>query len=109
MSAALPISTAAKRLTNSPTITPPPWGLRSFTSSLPHGKNRRNETLVVTPRPTLLGSVGRFMLGSVAAILVVVVGGFFALRSVAVGEAERQTREQVVVQGRLVQSAGLTD
>jgi signal transduction histidine kinase len=49
------------------------------------------------------------MLGSLAAIAVVVVGGFFALRSVATTEAERQTRDQVQVLGRLVQTAGLSD
>jgi signal transduction histidine kinase len=49
------------------------------------------------------------MLGSLAAIAVVVVGGFFALRSVAVDEAERDTRVQVQIQGRLVQAAGLTN
>jgi signal transduction histidine kinase len=53
--------------------------------------------------------VARFTLGSVAAIAVVVVGGFFALRPVAINEAERNTREQVQVEGRLVQSAGLRD
>ncbi len=58
---------------------------------------------------TLIASVSRFMLGSLAAIGVVVFGGFFALRSIAVGEAERQTREQVRVQSRLVELAGLSD
>src|SRR3954468_22728612 len=49
------------------------------------------------------------MLGTLVAIIVVVVGGFFALRSVTINEAERNTRDQVQVQGRLVESAGLTD
>jgi signal transduction histidine kinase len=49
------------------------------------------------------------MLGSLAAIAVVVVGGFFALRSVTVREAERDTRERVELQGALVESAGLSD
>jgi signal transduction histidine kinase len=49
------------------------------------------------------------MLGSLAAIAVVVVGGFFALRSVTINEAERNTREQVRVEGSLVESAALTD
>jgi signal transduction histidine kinase len=49
------------------------------------------------------------MLGSLAAIAVVIVGGFFALRSVAVREAERDTRARVELQGALVESAGLTD
>jgi two-component system, NarL family, sensor kinase len=55
------------------------------------------------------GAVGRFMLGSLAAIAVVLVGGFFALRGVTVDEAEGDIREQVQVQGRLVQTAGLSD
>src|SRR4051794_16457779 len=49
------------------------------------------------------------MLGTLVAVAVVVVGGFFALRSVTIHEAERNTRDQVQVQGRLVESAGLTD
>src|SRR4051812_32221122 len=59
--------------------------------------------------PSTASAVARFMLGSLAAIAVVVVGGFFALRSVATTEAERDTREQVQVLGRLVQAAGLGD
>jgi two-component system NarL family sensor kinase len=53
--------------------------------------------------------MARFMLGSVAAIAVVVIGGFFAVRSVTIEEAERDTREQVQLQARLVESAALTD
>lgn len=59
--------------------------------------------------PRIASAVGRFMLGSVAAIAVVLVGGFFALRSVAIAEAERNTRDRAIVLGRLVESAGLTD
>jgi two-component system NarL family sensor kinase len=59
--------------------------------------------------PSAASAVARFMLGSLAAIAVVVVGGFFALRSVTVREAERDTRERVELQGALVESAGLTD
>jgi signal transduction histidine kinase len=51
----------------------------------------------------------RFMLGSLAALAVVVVGGFFALRSVTIDEATRDTKERVAVEGRLVQVAGLSD
>jgi len=40
---------------------------------------------------------------------VVVVGGFFALRTVTTREAERNTRDQVQTQGRLVEASGLTD
>lgn len=49
------------------------------------------------------------MLGSVAAIAVVVVGGFFALRSVTIDEATRDTKERVLAEGRLVEVAGLSD
>jgi signal transduction histidine kinase len=60
-------------------------------------------------RPSIGAAVVRFTLGSVAAIAVVVVGGFFVLRPVAIREAEGATREQVQVEGRLVQSVGLSD
>jgi signal transduction histidine kinase len=53
--------------------------------------------------------VVRFMLGSLAAIAVVVVGGYFSLRSVTIDEAERNTRERVELEGALVESAGLSD
>jgi two-component system NarL family sensor kinase len=59
--------------------------------------------------PSTAAAVARFMLGSLAAIAVVVVGGFFALRTVATHEAERNTRSRVQTLGRLVQSAGLSD
>lgn len=49
------------------------------------------------------------MIGSILAIAVVVVGGFFALRSITIDEATRQTRERVEAEGHLVESAGLTD
>jgi signal transduction histidine kinase len=49
------------------------------------------------------------MLGSLAAIAVVVVGGFFAIRSVGIQEAERDTRERVQAAGRLVEASGLSD
>jgi two-component system, NarL family, sensor kinase len=51
----------------------------------------------------------RFLLGSLAAMLVVVAGLFFALRSITISDAERDTRERVTIEGQLVQSAGLTD
>jgi len=59
--------------------------------------------------PRASSAVARFMLGSLAAIAVVVVGGFFALRSVTIREAERDTRGRVELQGAVVESAGLTD
>jgi len=49
------------------------------------------------------------MLASLAAIAVIVVGGFFALREVATHEAERGTRERVLAEARLVEAAGLSD
>jgi signal transduction histidine kinase len=49
------------------------------------------------------------MLASLAAIAVIVVGGFFALRQIAIDEAERDTRERVQVEARLVEAAGLRD
>lgn len=56
-----------------------------------------------------MSAVVRFIVGSLAAIAVVVVGGFLALRHVTIGEAERDTRERVELQGALVEASGLTD
>ena len=46
----------------------------------------------------------RFALGSAAAIAVAVIGGYFALRSVAIDEAKRETRTKVQEAGQLVES-----
>jgi two-component system NarL family sensor kinase len=54
-------------------------------------------------------AVGQFMFGSLVAIAVVVVGGFFSLRPVTVHEAERDTRELVGLEGHLVEAAGLSE
>ena len=35
----------------------------------------------------------------------IAIGGYFALRSVAIEEAERDTRERVTIEGRLVETA----
>src|SRR3954449_13071771 len=59
--------------------------------------------------PSTAAAVARFVAGTLVAIAVVVVGGFFALRSVTTKEAERNTRDQVQAQGRLVESGALTD
>src|SRR4051812_39602648 len=59
--------------------------------------------------PSTTAAVARFVVGTIVAVAVVVVGGFFALRSVTIKEAERNTRDQVQAQGRLVESGGLTD
>src|SRR3954469_7079017 len=56
-----------------------------------------------------MSPVVRFLLGSLAAMAVVVVGLFFALRSVTIKEAERDTRDRIRVEGALVEAAGLTD
>src|SRR5687767_11006892 len=56
------------------------------------------------PPPSIAGAVGRFLLGTLLAILVVGVGGFYALRSVAINEAERATRDRAEVLGKLVES-----
>jgi two-component system NarL family sensor kinase len=61
------------------------------------------------PPPSTTSAVARFMLGSLAAIAVVVIGGFFALRSITIDEAERDIRDRARVEGRLVQSAGLSN
>src|SRR3954453_5890331 len=60
-------------------------------------------------RPRVTSAVTRFMLGSVAAIAVVAVGGYFVLRSIAIDEAERDTRERIALEGRLLEAAGLSD
>jgi two-component system, NarL family, sensor kinase len=54
-------------------------------------------------------ALGRFMLGSLAALAVIAVGGFFALRGVATNEAVGDTRDRVRAEGRLVEAAGLHD
>jgi signal transduction histidine kinase len=61
------------------------------------------------PPPRIGTAVARFMLGSLLAIAVVLIGGFLALRSVAVKEAVRDTRERVEAEGQLVQAAALSD
>ena len=66
----------------------------------------RNATMVgVQSPPRVAPEVGRFVLGSLAAIAVIAIGGYFALRSVAIDEAERDTRERVQIEGRLVATA----
>ncbi len=54
-------------------------------------------------------AVTRFMLVSVAAFAVIAVGGYLALRQVALDQAVRETRDRAVSAGRIVESAGLTD
>jgi signal transduction histidine kinase len=72
-------------------------------------REQRNAARDAGPPPRIGTAVARFMLGSLLAIAVVVIGGFIALRSVAVKEAVRDTRERVSAEGRLVQNAALDD
>ncbi len=58
------------------------------------------------PPPSIGSAVARFMVGSLVAIAVVVIGGFFALRSITIDEARRDTRERVEAEGHLVEAAG---
>ena len=57
-----------------------------------------------TQPPTARSILLRFAIGSTAAIAVAVVGGYFALRSVAIDEAKRETRTKVQEAGQLVES-----
>jgi len=52
-------------------------------------------------------AVARFALASLVAIAVVAVGGYFALRQVAVNEAEQDTEDRVRADAALVEAAGL--
>ncbi len=61
------------------------------------------------PAPRTTPAVLRFVAGSLAAIAVVVVGSYLVLRPIAVDEGERDTRQEVQLEGRLVESAGLSD
>jgi two-component system NarL family sensor kinase len=54
--------------------------------------------------PTARSVLVRFALGSAAAIAIAVVGGYFALRSVAIDEAKRETRTRVQEAAQLVES-----
>jgi signal transduction histidine kinase len=62
-----------------------------------------------TAPPAIGAAVARFALGSLVAVAVVAVGGYFALRSVAIKEAERNTRLLAETNGRLVAAAGLSN
>jgi signal transduction histidine kinase len=58
-------------------------------------------------RDSTVWAVARFMLGSLVAIAVVVVGGFFTLRNIAIEQAESDTRDRVRIEGDLVATAGI--
>src|SRR5690349_8478748 len=65
--------------------------------------------MVWVQRPTSTASaVSRYLISSLVAIAVIVVGSYLVLRSVTIREAERDTRQRVVLEGRLAQT-GLTD
>jgi signal transduction histidine kinase len=59
--------------------------------------------------PTTRSVVVRFLAGTLVAFAVAVVGGYFALRAVAIDEAKRQTRIQVKELAKLVEATGLSD
>jgi two-component system, NarL family, sensor kinase len=54
--------------------------------------------------PTVRSVIVRFAAGTLVAILIALVGGYFVLRSVAIDEAKRQTRTRVQEEGRLVEA-----
>jgi signal transduction histidine kinase len=56
-----------------------------------------------TAPPRIGSAVARFVLGSLVAVAVVIVGGYFALRKVTIDDAERGTSQLVQIDGRLVQ------
>src|SRR5436305_1903424 len=69
---------------------------------------RRRGGAAGTP-PRVDSAVARFMLGSVVAIAVIVVGGFISLRGIAVTEAKKDTLDRVQSLGRIVELSGLRD
>ena len=64
----------------------------------------RSQGRAAAAPPGVAAAVVRFMLGSLAAIAVIVVGGFLALRSVAIDEAENDTLDRVEAEGALVEA-----
>jgi len=70
---------------------------------------RKNSAAGIPPPPGTGAAVARFVAGSLLAVAVVAIGGYFALRSIAIEEAERNTRERVQLEGALVEAAGLGD
>src|SRR4029079_12891963 len=56
--------------------------------------------------PTVRSVIVRFAAGTLVALTVAVVGGYFVLRSVAIDEAKRQTRDRVKEEANLVEGAG---
>src|SRR3954470_22899642 len=62
----------------------------------------------VQRRTSMASALARYLISSLAAIAVIVIGSYFVLRSVTIREAERDTRQRVMLEGRLVQT-GLSD
>ena len=54
--------------------------------------------------PTARSVIVRFAAGTLVAIVVALVGGYFVLRSVAIDEAKRQTRTRVQEDAQLVEA-----
>jgi len=55
--------------------------------------------------PTARSVIVRFAAGTLVAIAIAVVGGYFVLRAVAIDEAKRQTRDRVKEEANLVEGA----
>ena len=70
-------------------------GMRASLGSSASGRGRHNARSVL----------GLFAAGTAAAVLVAIVGGYFTLRSVAVKEAEHNTRARVLELAKLVEAS----
>lgn len=66
--------------------------------------SRKNAPVTGRP-PSTRAVLLRYALGTAAATVVIVVGGYFVLRSVAIDEAKLDTRTKVFEAGQLVESA----
>ena len=71
-------------------------------------KRMASGTPDVAAAPTARSVIVRFAAGTIAAFAIAVVGGYFALRAVAIDEAKRQTRTRVLQEANLVE-ATVTD
>src|SRR4051812_34955287 len=86
--------------------------MRHWSERLPRLVESRDDGAMAASRardrrrpPTVRSVLVRFALGSAVAILVVGIGGYLALRSVATDEAKRDTRTRVQEAGQLVESS----
>ena len=71
-------------------------------------RSSRASTPIGTAPPSTRAVLLRYAVGTALATVVIVIGGYFVLRSVAIDEAKRDTRTKVFEAGQLVESA-LTD